>query len=195
MILTAYYDESGTHANSPATILAGFVGDTNDWVDFEIEWTKVLRAFGITHVRAKHLFHRQGQHKDWSWSRVDELYAAIMYLLQERKHIFASKTVLREEDYKLFYWGGGPERKERLDTRYGLCLRSLLHFIPQMERLSGAHSINFILEDGHRNAGDALRVYQEVKNDKTLPWRDVLGSFSVGDKKLSPALQAADFLA
>ena len=93
MILTAYYDESGTHANSPATVLAGFVGDTNEWVDFEIEWKKVLRGFGITHVRAKHLFHRQGQHKEWEWSKVDELYAAIMYLLQERKHIFASKNV------------------------------------------------------------------------------------------------------
>jgi alpha/beta superfamily hydrolase len=64
MILTAYYDESGTDANSPATVLAGFVGDTNDWVDVEIEWAKVMKAHKITRTRAKHLFRRQGQHKD-----------------------------------------------------------------------------------------------------------------------------------
>jgi uncharacterized protein DUF3800 len=195
VILTAYYDESGTHAESPATVLAGFVGDTNDWVDFEIEWAKVLKAHKITHVRAKHLFHRQNQHKDWSWDQADELIAAILYLLQERKHMFASKTVLREDDYKMFYVAGGPEKKERLDTRYGLCFRSLLHFIPEVQKLSGAHSINFVLEDGHKNAGDALRVYQEIRNDKTFPWRDVLASFSLGQKQASPALQAADFLA
>jgi hypothetical protein len=44
VILTPYYDESGTHAESPAAVLAGFVGDTNDWVDFEIEWAKVFKS-------------------------------------------------------------------------------------------------------------------------------------------------------
>jgi hypothetical protein len=195
MILTAYYDESGTHKDSPATVLAGFVGDTNDWVDFEIEWAKVLRAFKITHIRAKHLAHRQGQHKDWSASQVDELEASILYLLQERKHMFASKTVLRDDEYKMFYVGGGPEKKERLDTRYGLCFRSLLHFIPQMERISGAHCINFILESGHKNAGDAFRIFEEIQEDRNIPWRDILGSFTVGLKQKSPALQAADYLA
>jgi hypothetical protein len=195
VIVTAYYDESGTHAGSPATVLAGFVGETNDWVDFEIEWNKVLKAFGLTHVHAKQLYHRQGQHKNWSWAKVEELQAAMLYLLQERKHMFASKTVLREDEYKMFYYGGGPEKRERLDTRYGLCFRSLLYFVPQMQRLSGAHSINFVLEAGHKNAGDALRIYKEVRQDKNLPWRDILGSFSVGQKQDSAALQAADFLA
>jgi Protein of unknown function (DUF3800) len=193
VILTAYYDESGTHEGSPATVLAGFVGTTNDWVDFEIEWSKVLRKYGLTHVRAKQLFHGQGQFKRWSDEQFDHLWADLMYVLQERKQIFASKSVLREDDYRMFYVSDGPAKKERLDTRYALCFRSFLHFLPAVR--SGAIAVNFVLESGHKNGGDALRVFDETKNDKTIPWRRSIGSLSFGTKQDSPALQAADLLA
>jgi hypothetical protein len=54
----------------------------------------------------------------------------LLYVLQERKQIFASKTILPEWDYKHFYWLDGAARGERLDTRYALCFRSFLHFHP-----------------------------------------------------------------
>src|SRR5438105_4466057 len=73
VILTAYYDESGTHGGSPLTVLAGFVGSGDEWVGFEREWQKVLKKHKITHVRAKHLWHRQKQHKGWSYQRQREL--------------------------------------------------------------------------------------------------------------------------
>jgi hypothetical protein len=174
MILTAYYDESGTHDGSPATVLAGFVGDTNQMVDLEIEWSKVLRKHDLTHVRAKHLFHRQKQFKGWSNDRTNELWADLLYVLQERKEIHASKSVLRNEDYRLFYVSDGPAPKERLDTKYALCLRSFLHFLPAVR--TGAMAVNFVLESGHKNAGDALRVFDEMKNDKSFRFRHSIGS-------------------
>jgi Protein of unknown function (DUF3800) len=193
VILTAHYDESGTHEGSPATVLAGFVGTTNDWVDFEIEWSKVLRKYQLTHVRAKQLFHRQGQFKNWSDEQFAHLWADLLYVLQERKHIFASKSILREDDYKLFYVSDGPAKKERLDTRYALCFRAFMHFLPAIK--SGAIAVNFVLESGHKNAGDVLRVFDEIKNDKAIPWKDAIGAVSFGTKQDSPALQAADLLA
>jgi hypothetical protein len=156
LILTAYYDESGTHAGSPITILAGFIGSVGDWVEFEREWRKVLRKHGVSHVRAKHLFHRQGQHKNWSEDRVWGLEADLLYVLQEHKNIFATKTMLHE------------------NTR---------------------GSVNFVLESGHKNAGDALRVFNEIKASKTFSWRDAIGSLTFGTKQDFPALQAADMLA
>lgn len=194
MVLTAYYDESGTHAGSPATVLAGFVGSTNDLVEFEIEWSKVLRKHNLTYPRAKHLFHRQGQHKRWADEQAEHLWNDLMYVFQERKDIFASKTILREDDYKMFYVMDGASRKERLDTRYALCLRAFLHFLPEMAKIGGS-TINFILEAGHKNAGDALRVFNEMKADKNLQGRHNMGFLSFGTKPDSPALQAADLLA
>jgi hypothetical protein len=196
MILTAHCDESGTHAGSPVSVLAGFVGSTEDWISFDREWAKVLKKHGVTHVRAKQLWHRQGPFKGWTQARAGRLWADLMYVLQENKHIFASKTVLLDEDYKLFYVSDGPARRERLDTRYALCLRALLHFHPVFHRERFTRgSMNFVLEDGHRNAGDALRVVKELRDDPSLPWRDAIGTLTFAPKKQFGALQAADMLA
>lgn len=196
MILTAYYDESGTHGDSPLTVLAGFVGYANDWVDFEREWKKILKKHNITHVHAKHMLHRQGQHKNWTDEQVYECFVDLIYVLQEKRRIFASKTILPEEDYKQFYLLDGAARRERLDSRYALCFRSFLHFYPESHHCRHESGIvNFILESGHRNAGDALRVFNEIKEDKELPWRHAVGSLTFGSKDDYPALQASDMLA
>lgn len=195
MILTVYCDESGTHAGSPCTVLAGFLGDANEWVDFEREWAKVLRKHQISHVHAKHLWHRQKEFKEWSDTQIEYLWNDLWYVLQEHKRIFAARTALREEDYKLFYVSDGAARKERLDTRYGLCFRAFMSFHPAFHRTHFTNgSVNFILEQGHKNAGDALRIFNEIK-EKPGPWQDVVGTISFGAKRQFPALQAADLLA
>jgi hypothetical protein len=196
MILNAYYDESGTHAGSPVTVMAGLVGDLNDWIEFDREWKKVLRKYGLTYVHAKHLFHRQGQHKNWSEEKRWRLIADLMYVLQERKEIFVSRSFLLESEFSKHYLSRKPERRERLDSRYALCFRSFLHFLPDFHREHFSRGqIDFILEDGHRNAGDALRVFKEIKEDKDFLWRDTVGKLSFGRKEGYPALQAADLFA
>jgi len=195
MILTVYCDESGTHATSPVTVLAGFLGDANEWVEFEREWAKVLRKHRISHVHAKYLWHRQKEFKGWSETQVSHLWADLWYVIQEHKRIFAAKTALSEEDYKLFYVSDGPARKERLDSRYGLCFRAFMSFHPAFHRAHFTNgSVNFILEQGHRNAGDALRIFGEIKKQPG-PWRDIVGTLTFGAKRDFPALQAADLLA
>ncbi|MGE0563896.1 MAG: DUF3800 domain-containing protein [Pseudolabrys sp.] len=196
MILSGYYDESGTHGGSPITVLAGFLGPVEQWGNFEREWRKMLRNHGVQYVRAKELFHKQKQFKGWSDRQVRLLWAEMLYVLQEQKDIFASKTVVLEEDYRIFYVSDGPAKRERLDTKYALCLRTLLNTHPAIHRgfyLSG--SINFVLEDGHKNAGDALRVFKEIREDPNFPVRDAIGFMSFGSKRDVPGLQAADALA
>jgi len=196
MVLSGYYDESGTHGGSPMTVLAGFLGPVEQWGKFDREWNKVLRKYSIEYVRAKELFHKQKQFRGWSDKQVTHLWADMLYVLQEQKDIFASKTVILEEDFRIFYVSDGPAKKERLDTKYALCLRTLLNTHPVMHRgfyLSGA--INFVLEDGHKNAGDAVRVFNEIKRDPAFPVKDAIGFMSFGSKRDVPGLQAADALA
>lgn len=193
--LAAYYDESGTHGGSPITVLAGFVAGVNEWVPFEREWAKVLRKHGITHVRAKHLFHRQGEHKGWSEGQIDSLEADLLYVFQEHQ-LYASKTILRECDYTFVYKASPIAKRERLDSRYALCIRAFLHSLPTWHlRRYPQGVVDFVFESGHRNAPDAVRVFNEIKNDETIPHRDALGFLSFGAKRDSPALQAADMFA
>ena len=55
-------------------------------------------------------------------------------------------------------------------------------------------TINFVLEDGHRNIGDARRLFDLFKADALPEWQHFVGTFDVS-KKNSPGVQAADFLA
>jgi hypothetical protein len=196
VILNAYYDESGTHAGSTVTVMAGLVGDVNDWIEFDREWSKVLRKYSITHVHAKHLWHRQGMYRGWSEDKCWELLVDLMYVIQERKQLFISRSFLLEEHYSKIYRAKKPERRERLDSRYALCFRAFLHFLPSHHKDHFTRgTMNFILEDGHRNAGDALRVFKEIRADRNFEWRDAMGTLSFGGKEGFPALQAADLFA
>lgn len=194
MLFTAYYDESGVHQGSPCTVLAGLVGNVEAWARFEWAWAQVLRKNQITHLRAKHLYHRQGQHKGWSEKQEDTLWNDLLYVFQEHKDIMISKTILLEEDYLRTY-RSDPLPKERLDSRYALCLRSCLSlFAAQHYSMNPLGSVNFVLEQGHKNAGDALRVFDEFKKQDQR-WGQALGELSFGEKRQIPALQAADLIA
>jgi len=37
-VLIGYFDESGTHAGSPAVAVAGVLGPQDDWNRFESSW-------------------------------------------------------------------------------------------------------------------------------------------------------------
>jgi len=130
VIFSAYYDESGTHADSPVTVLAGLIGPVDDWVPFERDWRMVLKKHNLTHVRGKHLYHRQKQHKGWTDKQVTLLWADILYALQERKGFVITQTVLNNREYLSSYVRDGSIGKERLDTKYALCLRACLNFHP-----------------------------------------------------------------
>jgi hypothetical protein len=196
LVFTAFYDESGTHKGSPITVLGGFFGGALDWADFDREWRKVLVKHDLRFVRAKQLFHRQGPYRGWTQKQIDYLWADLLYVLQEHKGFQISKIVLRDEDYYRSYVSDGPYSKyERLDTKYGLCVRVALHFLPMVHhRLKAAGSVNFVVEAGHKNAGDALRIFTELKGSKSYSWAPSIGAISFGTKPDFPALQAADLI-
>ena len=195
-MFTAYYDESGTHKGSPITVLGGFFAPALEWADFDREWRKVLVKHDLRFVRAKQLFHRQGPYRKWRDKQFEYLWADLLYVLQEHKGFQISKIVLKDEDYYRSYIGDGPySKRERLDTRYGLCVRVALNFLPMVHhRLKAPGSVNFVVEAGHKNAGDALRIFNDLKNSRSYSWSQSIGAISFGTKPDFPALQAADLV-
>ena len=71
-----------------------------------------------------------------------------------------------------------------------------MHFLPMVHhRISAEGAVNFVLEAGHKNAGDALRVFAEMKEQKSYLWSRSIGAMSFGTKPDFPALQSADLIA
>ena len=203
MLLTAYLDESGTHDTSPISIMAGYLGTAEQWGALDAEWMALLQRAGVWHVHAVDLFKRTRTFKGWPAEKVNAFAVQLDGVIARHLQLGFS-VIVRDNDYRTIYAEGPKPRRSRLDSKYGVCFRACLAFVPsfiaaELRLASEGQSarettINFVLEEGHRNLGDARRLFELFKADALPEWHHLVGIFDVS-KKNSPGAQAADFLA
>jgi Protein of unknown function (DUF3800) len=203
MLLTAYLDESGTHDASPISVMAAYLGTDAQWRAFDSDWAALLETADVRYVHAVDLFKRTKQFKDWPAERVNAFAVEIDGVIASHMPMGFS-VIIRDDDYRQIYVEGPRPRRSRLDSKYGVCFRACLAFAPSFiaselqlageARRARETTINFVLEDGHRNVGDARRLFDLFKGDALPEWQHFVGTFDVSSKD-SPGAQAADFLA
>jgi hypothetical protein len=203
MILTAYLDESGTHAESPISVMAGYVGTSAQWERFEADWTALVRKVGVQYIHAVELFKRTKQFKGWKAEDVNALAVSLDGVIATHLQVGFS-VIVRDNDYKSVYGVGPHPKRPPKDSKYGVCFRACLAFVPsfiasefklaQQTALAENTTINFVLENGHPNVGDARRLFELYKTDALPEWQHFVGTMDVSTKENAGA-QAADFLA
>jgi len=65
VILTAYFDESGTHRGAKALSVGGYVSTADHWELFEREWMESLRIYGVDYFHTTDFVASQGEFKKW----------------------------------------------------------------------------------------------------------------------------------
>ena len=198
MIVTVYIDESGTH-DSGVTVLGGWVGRLGQWSGFDPPWRKLLKNNGLDYFHSKSMRQSKGQFRDW---KVFEKFAFTQRAAEiALKHLeFGFTVALSDAAYEQHYIAGYRPKKIPLDTRYGLCFRHCLSLVPMMAKdaFRGRDlDINFVLESGHKNAGDAQRIFDRVKtqglkNPDEIKIVEMLETLTFEDKARWPGLQVAD---
>lgn len=200
MILTAYLDESGTHGGSPTTVMSGVMAHAKQWARFQVELDKLKRKFGFTVFHAKEFRNTKGEFHGWP----PEQYPALLHdmMVASSSLMEATTCTLPNADYEEFYRGGENLRKLRLDSKYGLCFRyCLTHFIMEAVRRLRTHKrfgetkLHAVMESGHKNAGDAERIFYEVKKELQTLGLNILGTIAFADKDECDPLMIADYLA
>jgi hypothetical protein len=192
MILTVYIDESGTHG-APLMILGGAVMRLGQVQDFNKKWSRLLRNEGVDYFHGREVRNRNGQFAGWSVIRRND-FVERAAKIWERTTLFGFSVRLNQEDYSTRYVGGSRLKGIHYDSPYGLCFRSSLTWLPSL--VSDAvnrdePTLDFVLEDGHKNCRDAIRIFHEVKNSGDVVAK-YLGQIVVRDKRRVYALQAAD---
>jgi len=198
VILTVYLDESGTHDGSPVTIMGGILAKARQWEAFEKNFgaLKKRHQFQIFHMKK---FKRcVGDFKGWDEGRQHRLIDE-MSSLSARSFTEGVTVTLDNSDYEATYKGGENPRRMRLDSKYGLCFRYCLMFF-SLEGFKRKHrgrypKMHFVLESGHKNAGDALRIFNEEKKMLESKGCDMFGEIAFADKDKCDPLMIADFLA
>jgi hypothetical protein len=208
VILTAYLDESGTHGGdsganpaSPEIVMAGMIGKSGQWQRLQSKIDKIKAEFGFSTFHAKDFKARAGQFNGWDNGKCAALASSLFEGMVDTL-MHGCIVHLNREQYRTEYREGDWPRKVRWDTEYGLCFRVCaknlvdeavrrLHNMSNFPRLK----IHFVLESGHKNAGDAERVFGELKESYASRSVDILATFSKAKKKECDHLLAADFLA
>jgi hypothetical protein len=184
-MFTAYFDESGTHGQSAALVVSGFVASVQQWADFDAAWKDALSDEGLTHFHMKDFAHSKKEFSDWKNDEgrrkrfLERLVAVI------RKHVrksFSSAVILdayREINAKHTF-------EEYVGRPYAFCARLAMAGVEvwKMEHGYQAPVVN-IFEDGATDKGALLKILK----------RDGYPIPAFGQKREHTPLQAADLVA
>jgi hypothetical protein len=194
VILKAFVDEAGTDGRSPCIVMGGFVGKLSRWNDFDKAWNKQLRRHNMTYFHASEFWGSKGETKGVSFPQKQAI-SRRFWGAHDRpgRLMFGFSMRVDNNDYQ-HYKDTLPSRFPR-DSQYGLCFRAMLRTtVDTAEQFAGSSDgilMHFVLEDGHKNAGDAVRIFAEAKKHGGK-LSEKLGTLTFGEKKRFPGLQAAD---
>jgi hypothetical protein len=192
--LTAYFDESGTHGEkSPAVLVGGFVTTEVQWTAYEGDLKHLFSRFGVKVFHAEKFRKRRGEFKDWSDNQFLNFGTSFFDLFE--KHLGrAVAFAIRPTDYKETYRAEKFPVKGRQDSIYGLCFRfCLLTLIEFAKNMEHEWPLSVILESGHKNAGNAVQIFDEVKSKVLKPeYKHLLGTIDSASKATCPRLASAD---
>lgn len=196
VIFTAYFDESGTHDDSPALTLGALLGTARQWELIERRLKRMRREYGFSVFHAKEFKAKSGEFQGWSDQK---RFLLLSELTDVVKHGLAAtiSVTLEKERYLKEYREAPRHKKMPLDSQFGVCFRHVIsHLIRKLEADGKSHRLNVILESGHKNVGGAVKIFDEIKAELETDFGiDLLGIMSIARKQDSLPLMVADFMA
>jgi len=195
LIFTAYFDESDTHGPEPNVIVAGFLANARQWVLFARRIRNLQQKYGFKIFHAKDFKSGAGEFRGWGEEKsrrlIGELAIAIRDGLSE-----GVTVVLPRALYKSAYRSPPIPKGMNLDSQYGLCFRvCLLRLVNLLTSEKKKHKLHIVIESGHRNVGDTVRIFDETKAEFERMGVAILGTITVAKKSECPLLMVADFQA
>jgi hypothetical protein len=204
-MLTAYMDDSGTHASASICALGGYFGGVRRWMEFERRWLDVLTRYGVKEFHAKRFWaktpsgERVDDYKGWSDEKADlflnELLTAIV---RTQIYPFVSGVNTKEwekidlADRRVFTGAtrvhptGAPTRS--IFLAFVTCVfRVASHCKPGIV-------IELIVDQDHRNEAWAHLCLRGLKRENPELAKRV-GDLTFADRRMALPLQAADLIA
>jgi hypothetical protein len=197
-VYRAYVDESGTHDDSPVTVMGGVLARAEQWKVFEKKFSDLQSLYGFKVWHTKKFKRKKGDFRGWSDEKCHDLYWSMQQVTSFGLTDIVALT-LNNTSYEADYKAGDLPRKARLDTKYSLCFRiCLVHLVKEVlkrRRRNRIPPLHVVVEAGHRNFGDAERVFEEERQIWTYAGVPILRSLTKADKDECGALMIADFAA
>ncbi len=186
IMLSAYFDESGTAADSLVTCVAGYVFEPEQCVRFDAEWNDVLNAAGIKRFHMVECAQRTGEFRGRSNDECDAVARQLIGIIKRRARIGIVASI-SEADF------------EQGDPGWGYvfclnwCLSGVAAWINSQQNFPS--KISYFFEAGHNRQGLANKTMEDFQKRPLLMDGARYHSHSFISKSDARPIQAADLLA
>jgi hypothetical protein len=203
--LKAYFDESGTDAQSKVVVVAGYLTPKADWAAIETDWRKVLDGEGAAYYHATdaEAVRPQGIYKGWTkkkarglTDRVAAIASSSVMLKGVGIHITADDWLAAADLVRPFFTPDDLRRfpKKPFEVPYQILVRSCIEVVMENlnPNLAASETAAFVFEDNDWKE-PTLAGYDVLRRIHLR--RERFGTIAFEEKKKLAGLQAADLLA
>lgn len=189
--IVAYMDDSGTHLQSPAIVLAGCVALTEDWEAFLPHWSGILAHFGVTCHHNVDCVHRHGEYKGWSDQKRQDYFVNLVDAIGEVCWFVVGAGILRTDYDEVVPQEFRAAIVDPFFFPFQISIESLLAVLTP--EIADNEQVAFVFDQQKGLEGMATNSFHIIK--ATRDQHDRLGSIEFGDRRLAVPLQAADLIA
>jgi hypothetical protein len=196
-MLEAYFDESGTHADSPVMCVSGFLFNPRNRRGLEKEWRAELQRVQQSYRNVKHFHMKElapggGQFRDVPNEERQAIERRLVEIINLRKTYGFTAAVSETE----FFATMPPNWIASWGQPYTTCVRLCLQYMGHWaDRNRYYGQIAYVFENGHRHQFEAEQLLRTIAADPEAARQIRYGSHRFADKRLVLALQAADVMA
>ena len=173
--------------------MAAYLANAGQWDRFERRLAKLQSRYGFSIFHGKDFRRRVGDFRGWSDRKCEDL---VRDLTNATYRLEQGVTIALSRDRYLSEYRSSPIPKKMLiDSQCGACFRACLgHLLKTMIAKGGGARLSIVIESGHKNDGDCLRIFQDVKKRHWRLGHNMLGKCTIASKKECQELMLADFL-
>jgi hypothetical protein len=189
VMMSVYFDESGTQASSDVVVVAGWISTDIQWERLSGPWTKVLRVAGLDPP----VFHSTDFERviqDWRMDKRIRVRQRLVTLLRQRTRSHAIAAVLRKPYEKAAGEGLTPP----LSALGFATMEALKKIRGWLDSHGKKYEVSYFFEDRPENRDDVVKAMTHIENSPEQRERFRFKTWGWVPKTAPPA-QAADMLA
>ncbi len=190
----AFFDESGTHDASEIIAVGGLISTYDGWSRWEVEWHKILKAYGVGIFHFSTFMARKGEFdNNWSDTKRNEFMERLCVTISENITLGVACSVFKDDYEKVVPADLRQQFKHPYFFGVYTCIALLLVTEPTTPRLTLPKPIQFLFDRKQGYEGFAAELFYKVlgefeKRGLASGFRDM----GFGSKEKDIPLQAAD---
>ena len=191
-MFTAYFDESGTHAEASTVVVGGYVASIENWEKFENLWAELLSRESIKILHRTDMERLEGEFAGWDKARQIKTVQDANSIIKRFTAAGVGGAVIQSD----FNDAMPGVLKRAFGGAYGWLVHESLVGIAQWAETNNCRSaIQFVFEAGAKGRRQVERMMSVLYDDPKIRGQLRLGGWSFVKKDKLKPLQCADWFA